>query len=310
MNDLRFAFRQLLKNPGFTAVVVLTLALGIGANTAIFSIISAVQLRPLPYAAPEQLVTLSERNPGRGLEQSTVSVANFQDWRRQSDVFEQMAAVTLGATVKLQIGGKATHVHVASASVSLFQLLRIKPILGRAFLTEEEEIGKHYVVLISERLWTREFSSDPKIIGRSLLVNGADFTVVGVLPNDFRFLNPGGIHGWTQAAAETDVWRPIWGGSKWETGRGTQRECLVLGRLKDGVTLSAAQSQMNTIASRLAQQYPDANKGWGVTIKSLHEQVVSNSRPALLMLLAAVGFVLIIASANVANLLLARSSAR
>ena len=301
MNDLRFALRQLLKNPGFTAVVVLTLALGIGANTAIFSIINGVLLKPLPYREQEKLVTLWERNPQRGVEQEFVTPPNYADWREQSRVFEQMAywngvqQLNLVTTDGVE---KARRAHVES---SFFSVLRVAPLLGRTFLSEEDKPQGNRVAVLSHDLWQRRFSGSSNVLGQTLTVgavNGRDYTIVGVMPPGFRF--PDGCELWLPAG---------WNGVPRDRRGG--HWLSVIARLKPGVALTQARTEMNTIQARLEQQYREAFIGSQVAVIPLLEQTVGRTaRRALLVLWGVVAGVLLIACANVANLLLARAAAR
>ncbi len=291
--DLRFGFRMLAKSPGFTAVAVLTLALGIGANTAIFSVVNAVLLRPLDYSDPDQLYVLWGHHPQIGRE--VASLPDFVDWREQNQSFEDLAAMSR-RSMNLTGRGEAERVIGARVSASLFPLLRVETIRGRAFSPEEDRPGAERVAILSHGLWQRRFGSDPAFVGETITLDGESYAVIGVAPPEFQF--PGRVEVWIPLAMEVDP---------------TERRgdfLLVLGRLKPGVTQEQAQAEMTTIAQRLEQQYPNSNTKWGIEIVSLHEQVVGNIRPALLVLLGAVGFVLLIACANVANLLLARAAAR
>src|SRR2546427_150815 len=301
MNDLRFALRQLLKNPGFTAVVVLTLALGIGANTAIFSIINGVLLKPLPYREQEKLVTLWERNPQRGVEQEFVTPPNYADWREQSRVFEQMAywnGVQQMNLVTTDGVEKARRAHVES---SFFSVLRVAPLIGRTFLPEEDKPQGDRVAVLSHDLWQRRFGGSSNVLGQTLTVgavNGRDYTIVGVMPPGFRF--PDGCELWLPAG---------WNGVPRDRRGG--HWLSVIARLRPSATLAEARTEMNTIQARLEQQYREAFIGSEVAVIPLLEQTVGRTaRRALLVLWGVVAGVLLIACANVANLLLARAAAR
>ncbi|HET9531507.1 MAG TPA: ABC transporter permease [Blastocatellia bacterium] len=295
--DLRYGLRMLIKNPGFTAVAVLTLALGIGANTAIFSVVNTVLLQPLPYNDPDRLVMVWEEDTKRGYPRDTPAVANFIDWRDQNQVFEAMAAMA-DASFNLTGAGEPERLEGRRVSASLFPLLGVEPHLGRAFLPEEDQPSVNRVVILSHGLWQRRFGSDNEIMGKPLTLNGESYTVVGVMPPGFRFPN-----------GETGLWVPIAFTPQQAASRGSHY-LNVVARMKPGITLEQAQAEMSTIAERLQQQYPDTNTGLGAVVVSLHEQLVGDIKPALLVLLGAVGFVLLIACANVANLLLARAAAR
>ncbi len=307
--DLRFGARQLRKNPGFTVVAVLTLALGIGANTAIFSVVNAVLLRPLPYAEPERLVSVCESNARLGWNQYVTSLAGLADWREQCSVFQELAgALVLGPT-PMVVDKRSEMVHVASVSSDFFPLLGLKPLLGRTFLSGEEAPGHGDVVLVSERLWRDRLGGDATVLNRSILLGGRSFTVVGVMPSRLRLFDPSGVRGWDNGFSSSDLWRPL----PVKSGLAKQRSYrafLVLGRLKPGVTIERAQAEMTIIARREAEQYPDSNAGWGITVQPWSKTVVREARMPLLLLLAAVGLVLAIATANLANLCLARAAAR
>ncbi len=295
--DARFGLRMLVKNPGFTVVAVLALGLGIGANTAIFSVVNAVLLRPLPYKDSERLVMVWEDNTKRGFPRDTPAPANFIDWREQNKVFEGMAAIA-EQSFNLTGAGEPERIDGRRVSASLFPLLGVEPQLGRAFLPEEDSPSGSRVVILSYGLWQRRFGSDVNITGKPLTLNGESYTVVGVMPPDFQF-----------PSRDDQLWVPIAFTSQGAANRGGHF-LEVIARTKPGVTLQQAQAEMNTIAARLQQQYPEQNTDLGATVIPLHEQVVGDIKPALLVLLGAVGFVLLIACANVANLLLARAAVR
>jgi putative ABC transport system permease protein len=286
------------KSPGFTAMAVLALALGIGANSAIFSVVNTVLLRPLPYKDPDRLVMVWYHVPQKGLKQFSASPLDFIDWRDQSQVFEQMAAFD---SLSFNLTGKEEpeRIEGARVSASLFPLLGVKAALGRTFLAEEEQPGHERVVILSHGLWQRRFGADPGFIGQTLTLNGSSYTVVGILPASFKFPD------------KEELWTPLAFNPEQliESARGG-RSLLVIGRLKPAVTLRQGQTEMSTIARRLEQRYPVTNTGWGIHLVPLHEQEVEEYRLALLILLGVVGFVLLIACANVANLLLARAATR
>lgn len=306
LNDLRYGIRSLLKHPGFAAVAVITLALGIGANTAMFSVINGVLLRPLPYQEPDRLVTIWEESPERGMFQMPVSIANLRDWVEQSQTFDQISAYTFS---DLNLTGTGEPVQLAAVRVSanLFSLVGATPILGRTFLPEDDKEGASRVVVLSHATWKNRFGSNPKIIGQPVTINNQSHIVVGVMPANFQF--PVGFGYMGKVLNEPiDIYVPIAAPSK-EAARG-HYSFFAIGRLKPGVTINQAQSEMTGIESRLEQQYPDTNTGIGVRLVSTQEQTVKEIRPALLVLLGAVAFLLLIACANIANLLLARSAAR
>jgi predicted permease len=294
--DLRYGLRMLAKNPGFTAVAVVALALGIGANTAIFSVVNGVLLQPLPYHDPGRLMRLSERSPDFG----TMSVAypNFVDWNEQNRSFERMAAFRW-EDYDVTGGGQPEHLSGKMVSADFFRVLGIHPILGRDFDPRGDRLGSTPVVLISGGLWSRRFGSSPSVLGRQLMLSGRSYTIAGVVPAGF------------QLEGKADVYTLL---EQWEGILARSREMhpgiYVVGRLKPGVTQAQAQSDMSAIAARLADAYPKSNSKHGINVTSLTSVIVGNVGPTLLVLLGAVGFVLLIACANVANLLLARSAGR
>ena len=294
--DLRYGLRMLVKNPGFTIVAVIALALGIGANSAIFSVVNTVLLRPLPYLNPDALVMVWDEQTHLGFPKDTPSPANFLDWREQNTVFEGMAAMT-ERSFNLTGAGEPERLDGQRVSANLFSLLGVEPQLGRAFTAEEDKPGSR-VVILGHSLWQRRFGGDATIIGRALNLHGEAYTVVGVMPRDFEFPKP-----------RTQLWVPIAFPAEEAAQRGSHY-LEVIARLKPGVKLQQARAEMSTIAARLEKQYPEQNMRIGSVVTPLHEEVVGDIRPALLILLGAVGFVLLIACANVANLLLARAAAR
>ncbi len=306
--DLRYAVRVLLKHRAFTAVAILALALGIGANTAIFSVVNAVLLRPLPFQDPQRLFALWELNPKKAYGPSGPSMANLADWRSQNRVFEGVAVYFPNLSLDLAGSERPEQVTGALVSTNLFEVLKVKPIRGRAFLPDEEDTGKSQVMIISQTLWERRFSQDPNIIGRTILMDGKNMAIVGVMPAAFRF--PGGmgtINKFTPQPA--DVWMPL-ALSPEQLADRSSHSALAIARLKPGVSVEQAQAEMNGIQRRIEQQYPAAFVGSEVLFVPLHAQVAGSVRSVLLVLLGAVGFVLLIACVNVANLLLARASSR
>ena len=291
LQDIRYGFRMLRKHPGFTAVAIITLALGIGANTAIFSVVNAVLLRPLPYKDSDRLTVVL--HAGR----SPVAPASFLEWQKQSRSFESMGAAeywtpNLTAT---QNAEKLWALHITS---DVLPMLGVQPILGRVFLPEEQQRGKEHEVVISYPLWQSHFASNSEVIGKPMTLNGEVYTIVGVMPRGFKF-----APFW---ATKAELWAPLVLGDKISDRSG--RSLRVFARLHRDVSLEQARAEMAGITAHLEQQYPGTNED--VTVLSLKEKVVGNIRPALLVLLAAVGFVLLIACANVAHMLLARSAAR
>jgi putative ABC transport system permease protein len=295
MQDLKFAIRMLAKSPGFTLVAVLTLALGIGANTAIFSIVNAVLLRPLPFQDSSQLVLLRETYKGVG--NVSVSYPNFLDWRQQSHSFSAMAVVN---NVAFNLSGVAQPENIGGYAVSpnFLALVGVRPVLGRDFLPAEEKPGTAPVILLSYQLWQSHLGADPAVIGRSITLDGRSFSIVGVLPPAFRLLD------------RTDVLVPIGVFAADLTDRGERGDTDVVGRLSPGVRLSQAAVEMNTITARLAAQYPQTNHGFGAHLESFREAFSGDTRLAVLVLFGAVVFVLLIACVNVANLFLVRGAAR
>lgn len=293
--DLRYGVRMLIKHPGFTFVAVMTLALGIGANSAIFSVVDAVLLRPLKFKDPEQLVRMWETLPQGGT--GTVSPPNLKDWREQNDVFAGIAAFST-PNFNLQSQDSPERLPGAAVTPEFFDVMGVPPLLGRAFRAGEDQLGNHRVAVLSYELWQRNFGADPQIVGRNIPINGENFTVVGVAPPGFRY-----------PSRLTELWTPLALTPAQMANRGSHF-LNVIARLKPGVTLEQAQQQMSLIARRIEQQYPNDQTGRGILLGLLQEVTVRNVRPALLTLLAAVGFVLLIACVNVANLLLARATAR
>lgn len=304
--DLRYAIRNLLKQPGFAAIAIITLALGIGANTAMFSVINAVLLRPLPYHEPDRLVTLWEESPERGMYQMPVSFANYRDWVDQNQVFQQISAYTF-TNLNLTGAGEPARLLTVRSSANLLQLVGAAPMLGRAFLPEEDKEGASKVVILGHALWQSRFGSDPTIVGKPLTLNNQSYTVVGVMSANFQFPVGFGYLG-KVLNDPVDLYVPIAASSR-ELTRGNY-SFFAIGRLKPGVTIDQARAEMTTIESRLEQQYPEGNTGIGISLISTQEQTVKEIRPALLVLLGAVAFMLLIACANIANLLLARAASR
>jgi putative ABC transport system permease protein len=296
IQDIRYGWRTLRKSPGFTAVAVITLALGIGANTAIFSVVNTVLLAKLPYRDPGRLVAIWGINPQQSSEISPISPAVFNAWKSEAKAFEEIGAST-DELDTITSGGDPEMVIGYDFSTEYFKVMGARPELGRTFLREEDQPGGPKVAILSDRLWRRRFGADPTIIGKSISLGKTPYTVVGVMPDNFRY--PDKVEIWTPLALSPSM-----------SGNWNDRYLRVLGRLAPGVTLEEAQAQMNLLAERLAKEHPDTNRGEGVVLEPLRKQIAGDIRLPLLVLLGAVGFVLLIACANVANLLLARSVSR
>jgi putative ABC transport system permease protein len=305
LHDLRYALRLLLKAPTFTIVAVATLALGIAASTAIFSVVDAVLLHPLPYPDSEQIVSVSQTARSTGMSTQDTSPANFIDWAAQNSVFSAMACAR-GWQANISCGEQPERIRTTMASSQFFLLFGAKPMLGRAFGPEDAKPGNAHVAVLSQGLWSRRYGADRNVVGRDLILDGEKFTIIGVMPNNFS----------------PDDYGEIWVPSPWDvpthplSPNDNPREMRdrsyldAWARLKPGVTLARAQAEMSAIAQRLEKQYPDADQDTGIALLPMHEEMVSGLRPMLLMLLGAVSFVLLIACANVANLLLARAASR
>jgi predicted permease len=297
LQDIRFAIRAFRKSWGFTFVAVMALALGIGANAALFTVLNAVLLKPLPYAESGRLIRIFETFVPRGY--GSVSVPNFIDWRSQNHTFDHLEAFSVGS-LNLQSNGEPERIPSVLATAGIFEMLGAKPMLGRTFAADEDQPGKSNVVVISERLWRRRFAADPNLLGSQITLDGQAATVIGIMPASFEF-PPG--------AVTRTVWMPLQFTPE-QLGRRGAHWLAVAGRIKQGITLEAADSEMKQIAARIATQFPGEQKGRSVQLRSLQEVLVGNLRPVLLVLMGAVGFVLLIACANVANLLLARAASR
>jgi putative ABC transport system permease protein len=296
LQDLRFGVRTLAKRPGFAVVAVLTLALGIGANTAIFSVVNAVLLRPLPFRDAERLVIVYETT--QSVPRDYVSVPNLEDYRAGSRSFEGFATFVPQSVNLTGAGEEPERVVGAFVTSSFFPVVGVEPAQGRAFTAEDDAPGGGQVALLAHELWQRRFGADPKIIGKSLTFNGEPYTVVGVMPEGFRY-----------PTIAPDVLLPAQKWPNYKVARAAHN-AWVVGRLKPGVTREAAEGELRAVAKRLEEAYPEENRGRGVEVVGLHEQTVEDVRPALLVLLSAVGLILAIACANIANLLLARGAAR
>jgi putative ABC transport system permease protein len=298
--DVRYGLRMLRRTPGFTAAALLTLTLGIGANTAIFAVVDAVLLKSLPYADPERLVTLDDLDPGGS--GADVSVATFMDWRERSRSFAQLAMMRLWMPT-LVTGGEAERLPAVRVSWNYFDVLGARPALGRGFTPEDDREDGWRVALLSDRLWRRRFGADPSIVGRTIALQDREFRVIGVMPASFEPLD---AQRYFNTAAE--IWVPI--GNDQSTCRSQCRPVRALGRLTPGVTIAAATAEMNGIREQLRREHPADYGAGAISVVALHRALTGQVRTALYVLLAAVGFVLLIACANVANLLLARAVTR
>jgi putative ABC transport system permease protein len=303
--DLRFAMRMLRKSPGFSAVAVLTLALGIGANTAIFSVINSVLLRPLPYHDPDNLVMVWERNSQHTNPHNTVSPPNYLDWQNRNTVFSDMSFI-FDERANLTGNGDPQEVVVQDVSANFFSLLGVNLLLGHGFAAEEAQPGHGNVVILSFGFWKERFGGDPAIVGKFIVLNGRPQAVVGVAPQNFQwFIKDGSLTG-----AKPQMWSPFVFPETFRHHKRIGRFMTVAARLKPGVTRLQAQTEMSTIAAQMEQEDPDFNRHWGVNVVSLQDQISGYMRPALLVLFGAVAFVLLIACANVSSLLLARAASR
>ena len=296
LHDLRFAFRMLLKHKGFSAVAIVALALGIGANTAIFSLVNGVLLRPLPFPDPQRIIYFEGRNPTQGITESNISLPDFTDWSQQADLFTNTSVFYTGSTNLSADGAEPERVPRAGVTSDFFAVLGVQPVLGRAFTAADDKSKTPTFAIISEGLLKRRFGSDRAILGKQVLMNARPMTVIGVMPVGFEF--PEQTQIWTTAGLDPA-----------EEPR-DNRSLSGIARLKPGVELTQAQARISTINASLANKFPDTNKGWDANLIVLHERLVRAVKSSLLVLLGAVGFVLLIACANVANLLLARSAAR
>ncbi|MFZ0884007.1 MAG: ABC transporter permease [Candidatus Acidiferrales bacterium] len=305
LQDWRYGLRTMLRAPGFTATAVIVLALGIGANTAIFSVVNAVLLRPLPFDQPDRLVQLWHAPPQAsfpGIKEFAVSPANFIDWRNQSQAFDGMSAYGFGRYT-LTGSGEPEAIRTFAGTIGLFSILRVRPLLGRDFRDDEYQPGHDHEVVLSYKLWRGRFGANPEIVGKNIELNGQAFAVIGVMGPGFGF--PIG----SDPAAEPQMWKPlVW--TDQERAVRDDHNFGVVARIRDGVSLQQAQAELDAISNRLALQYPASDKGWGAIVVPLRDDLVSDVRPALLILLGAVSLVLLIACANVASLILSRTFSR
>ena len=298
LSDSRYAMRLLVKQPAVTIIALLTLAIGIGGNTAIFSAVDALLLRPLPYREPDRLVKVWEKRPAEGVVDNVVAPADFLDWVRMNTVFEDMAAY-VSITADLTGAGEPVRLAAAGVSPPFFEILRVQPAMGRTFRREEATPGQHRVVILAHSLWQARFGNDPQIVGRKITLNGVPHEVVGVLPAAFEFPD-----------ATIELWAPLAISLAPTPPTRSNHSLEVFARLKPGVTIEAARADMDRVGAVLQKEYPDTNRTHGVYVRPLAEDLSRPVRAGLLMLLGAVAFVLLIACVNVANLLLARAASR
>lgn len=296
LHDLRYACRMLIKHKGFSSVAIVALALGIGANTAIFSLVNGVLLRPLPFPDAERIVSFEGTNSTQGISDSNVSLPDFTDWSQQNDLFASTAVFYTASSNLAADGAEPERVPRAGVTPGFFAVLGVQPALGRAFLPEDDKPDTATVAIISHGLWKRRFASDPGIVGKQLQINARPITILGVMPEGFEF------------PEQTQIW--MTSGVKVSEEPRDNRSLFAIARLRPGVELKQAQARISAINAQLATRFPDTNKGWDAKLLVLHERLVREIKPSLLILLGAVGLVLLIACANVANLLLARSAAR
>jgi len=296
LQDLRYGFRLLLKNRAFAAVAILALGLGVGANTAIFSLVNGVLLRPLPFPNPARIVYFEGRNPTAGINESNISYPDFVDWSAQGDLFSSTAAYYTSSSNLGADGAEPERVPRAGVTTGFFAVLGVQPVLGRAFIPEDDKPETVTVAILSHGLWKRRFGADPGIVGKQVQISGRTITILGVMPPGFEF------------PEQTQIW--MTSGVKTSEEARDNRSWSAIGRLNPGVALKQAQSRVSAINAQHAKEFPDTNKGWDANLQVLHERIVREIKPSLFALVGAVGLVLLIACANVANLLLARGAAR
>src|ERR687891_1155729 len=298
MNDLRYALRQLRKSPGFTAIAVLTLALGIGANTSIFSVVNAVLLRPLPYPEPDRIVYLNEVINGTD---TSIALPDYVDWRNDSKSFEHLAISRLESRNLRGIGGREPErISVAYVTANFFNVIGLPPQIGRTFTEDEDKPGAAALAIISDRLWDRAFHRDPQIVGRAMEFHGTPVTVIGVMPREMD--SPHGVDAWFAVMRRANL--PGW------QDRANHPMFYGWGRLKQGVTVEQARSEIKALSARLEKLYPATNAGVVAEVRPLLDNLLGNYRTSLALLLGAVALVLLIACANLANLLAVRGAAR
>src|SRR5262245_19430438 len=301
VRDLRYAGRMFFKNPGFSAVAIIALGLGIGAHTANVSLVNGVLLRPLPFPNSDSIIYFEGKNPASGITDSNISYLDFTDWSQQNDLFASTAAYWTGNADLSGDGAEPEAVPRAGVTTGFFSVLGVQPVLGRAFVPEDDKPatfneGRGTVAIISHGLWKRRFGSDPAIIGKQVVMKSRPLTVIGVMPPGFEY--PEQTQIWVNSAVNL---------SEETSGN---RAWMAIGRLKPGIDVTQAQTRVSAINAQLDKQFHETNKGWDVSLWTLQERLVREMKPSLLALLGAVGLVLLVACANVANLLLARSAAR
>ena len=296
--DLRYGARMLRRNPGFAVVAILTLAIGIGANVMIFSVVNGVLLRPLSFPDSQRIVTIWETDANRGIVHGTASAAEFLDWRDMNHSFQDLSGWR-ALYFTITGNGEPEQVWGSQVTGNFLRTLQVSPILGRDFSAEDEQPGHEHVAILSYALWQRHYGGDRGIIGRTITLDETPFVVIGILPRDFT------LYG---TIPEYEIWKPF-ALNRAELDR-ENHELVVFGRLREKVTLQQAQTEMETILAQLKRQYPGFDQKNGIRVVGFHDELVKPLRPGLLLLLASVGFVLLIASANVANLMLARASVR
>lgn len=303
LQDVRYAFRGLIKNPVFTAIAVFSIALGIGANATVFSVVNATLLKTLPYTEAERIVLTWGRTAGKGTlnERNQVSATDVADYRSQNSVFEDITTYT-GWMPILSGAGETERIPAIQVGDGFFNIMKGEPILGRTFTAEEQQNGKDFVIVLSYGLWQRHFAGDAAVVGKTIKLNNRPYTVIGVMGADFRPLPS------TLVTPEGQLYRPV--AESYDNDQRDARHLRAIARLKPGVSLEQAQSDLSSIAEHLEQTYPQTNKGYGLHLATLSDDTLGGIKPALLMLLGAVVFVLLVACANVGNLLLARSTAR
>ncbi len=297
-NDLRYGWRVMRRSPGFAAVALLTLAIGIGANAAIFSIVNGVLLRPLPFPDSSRIVTVWETDANRNIVRGTASPAELLDWRDMNHSFAELSGWR-SLLFTITGSGEAEQVHGSQVSGNFFRMLGVGPVIGRDFSSEDEKPGNEQVAILTYALWQRHYGGDSSVLGKSILLDEKPYTIIGILPRSFS------LYG---VAPELDIWVPF-AFNRAQLNR-ENHELVIFGRLRPGVSLPQAQAEMETILSQLKKQYPGIDQENGVRVAGFHEELIKSLRPSIVILLAAVGFVLLIACANVANLMLARAATR